>query len=119
MLDVFELVSTIPLPVIVIDKRFNVIHFNPLGADFLKISSYDLDTLDLFSLFPELSVDDFQLKTSFELKNVSLSGINYNINFNYEPCGLNEDFRLIYVTKYAVAQQKLGISEVKLNYLKR
>lgn len=119
VLDVFELVSTIPLPVIVIDKRFAVIHFNPLGADFLKISSYDLDTLDLFSLFPQLSAEDFQLKKSFELKNVSLSGINYNINFNYEPCGLNEDLRLIYVTKYAVAQQKLGISEVKLNYLKK
>ena len=72
MLDVFELVSTIPLPVIVIDKRFNVIHFNTLGANFLKISSYDLDTLDLFSLFPQLSAEDFQLKTSFELKIVIL-----------------------------------------------
>lgn len=119
MLDAFELVNTIPMPVLVIDKRFDIIHFNSLGGDFLKLTSYNINTLDLFSIFPKLTAEEFQSKTSFELKNVFFLGNNYNINFNYEPFGSNEDFRLIYVTKYAKVQQKLGVSEVKLNYLKK
>lgn len=117
--DIFDVISTNPMPVIALDTSFAIIYINQIGIDFLKPSVDNYNKTDLFSIFPELTKDQFKAEVALELINVSIAGINYNLSLLYKPCEIKDIVGLIYITKYTIVQNKLSISDVKVNYLKK
>lgn len=117
--DIFDVISTNPMPVIALDTSFAIIYINQIGIDFLKLSVDNYNKTDLFSIFPELTKDQFKAEVALELINVSIAGINYNLSLLYKPCEIKDIVGLIYITKYTIVQNKLSISDVKVNYLKK